>query len=300
MEWTADFDVRRKGSGPAGVNRPDALDAVAIVDCVTPSLQVNGRRHGAPGSPCDELIALSSVGVAERPALIAMGQNTKDAPALRHEDASEEQLLEAARSGDERAFSELIGRCVAQVRRGILRMVGNGQDAEDALQDSLLKAYLHLDQFRGTSSFSTWLHRIAINSALMLLRKRKVLAVISSDRNEDDPSSRDAWDVPDRSPNPEEIFAKRQSREGLSNAVDRLPSSFRSVIDRVYEEECSVQEAADAIGISVAATKSRLWRARLMLRSTLEKQRLSFCDLEYQPGESRNTSARAAIRTVPK
>jgi RNA polymerase sigma-70 factor (ECF subfamily) len=227
-----------------------------------------------------------------------MDQNTKDSPDLRQEDASEEQLLEAARSGDERAFSELIGRCVAQVRRKIFRMVRNQQDAEDVLQDSLLRAYLHLNQFRGDSSFSSWLHRIAINSAMMLLRKRKVLAVISSERHEDDPSSWDAWDVPDRSPNPEQIYAKRQALEGLSSAVEQLPSFFRGVIHEFYEGECSVQETADAVGISVAATKSRLVRARLMLRSALKEQRLSVCDLQYHLSESRN--ARAAARSVPR
>jgi RNA polymerase sigma-70 factor (ECF subfamily) len=222
---------------------------------------------------------------------MVMDQNTKDGPALRHKDASEQELLEAARGGDERAFGELIDRCVAQVRRRIFRMVRNQQDAEDVLQDSLLRAYLHLNQFRGASSFSSWLHRIAINSAMMLLRKRKVHAVISFDRHEDDPSSWDAWDVPDRSPNPEQIYAKRQVLEGLSNAVEHLPSFFRGVIDEFYDGECSVQETADAVGISVAATKSRLVRARLMLRLALKEQRLSFCDLQYQLGESRTASA---------
>jgi RNA polymerase sigma-70 factor (ECF subfamily) len=216
---------------------------------------------------------------------------TKGAAGLRHEDASEEQLLEAARGGDERAFGELIDRCVAQVRRRIFRMVRNQQDAEDVLQDSLLRAYLHLNQFRGASSFSSWLHRIAINSAMMLLRKRKVHAVISFDRHEDDPSSWDAWDVPDRSPNPEQIYAKRQVLEGLSNAVEHLPSFFRGVIDEFYDGECSVQETADALGISVAATKSRLVRARLMLRLALKEKRLSVHDLQYQLSESRNANA---------
>jgi RNA polymerase sigma-70 factor (ECF subfamily) len=272
MEWTVDIELRRKGHGRSDVDRPDA---VAIQDCVTPSLQVTGTRHGPPDPLSDESMALSSVAVTELPTLMVMGQNTKQALTFRHEDASEEQLLEAARSGDERAFGELIGRCVAPVRNRIFRMVCNRQDAEDVLQDSLLRAYIHLNQFRGSSRFSTWLYRIATNSAMMLLRKRKVLGVISSDRHEDAPSSWDAWDVPDRSPNPEQIYAERQALEGLSHAVEQLPSSFRSVIDKVYEGECSVQETADAIGISVAATKSRLQRARRMLRSELKEQRLS-------------------------
>lgn len=254
MKWTADVESRRKGNGRSGGNGPDASD---------------------------ESMALSTVTVAERSALMVMDQHPKDAPALCHANASEEQLLEAARSGDERAFGELIGRCVAQVRRGIFRIVRNRQDTEDVLQDSLLRAYIHLNQFRGSSSFSSWLYRIAINSAVMLLRKRKVLAVISSDRNDDDLSSWDTWDVPDRSPNPEQIYAKQQTLEGLSSAVKGLPSSFRSVIDKVYEGECSVQETADAIGISVSATKSRLMRARLLLRLALKEQRLSGCDLQY-------------------
>jgi RNA polymerase sigma-70 factor (ECF subfamily) len=233
-------------------------------------------------------MVLSSVAVTEPPTPMVMDQKTKTKGAAgpHHEDASEEQLLEAARSGDERAFGELIARCVAQVRRRIFRMVRNQQDTEDVLQDSLLRAYLHLDQFRGASSFSSWLHRIAINSAMMLLRKRKVHAVISFDRHDDDPSSWHAWDFPDRSPNPEQIYAKRQVLEGLSNAVEQLPSFFRGVIDEFYDGECSVQETADAVGISVAATKSRLVRARLMLRLALKERRLSVQDLQYQLNES--------------
>jgi hypothetical protein len=96
----------------------------------------------------------------------------------------------------------------------------------------------------------------------MLLGERKVLVVISSNRYEDDFSS---WDVLDRSLNPEEIYAKRQELEGLSSAVEQPPSSFRSVIDKVYEGECPVQEDAHTVGISVPASKSRLVRARLML-----------------------------------
>jgi RNA polymerase sigma-70 factor (ECF subfamily) len=295
MKWTADIELKRKGKGRVGANGPGA---VAIRDCDTPSLQVKGRRHGMSDSQSNESMAFSCVAVAEQPTQMVMDQLIKDAPALRHEDASEDQLLEAARGGDERAFVELISRCVAQVRRRIFRIVGNRQDAEDALQDSLLRAYIHLDQFRGNSSFSSWLYRIAINSSVMLLRKRKVFAVISSDRHEDDASSWDVWDVPDRSPNPEQIYAKRQGLEGLSNAVERLPSSLRSVIDKFYEGECSVQETADAIGISVAAAKSRLVRARLMLRLELEEQGLSACDLQYQLSESQNASARTATRAV--
>jgi RNA polymerase sigma factor (sigma-70 family) len=272
MQWIADIELRKKGNGRSDVNRPDAMGA--IQSCATPSLQVKGRRRRIPTYLNDESTALSSVAVAEPPTRMVMDQHTKDAPALHYEDASEEQLLEAARSGDERAFGELISRCIGQVRRRIFRIVRNRQDAEDALQDSLLRAYIHLGQFRGASSFSSWLYRIAINSAVMLLRKRKVLVVISSDRHEDDVSSWDTWDVPDRSLNPEQIYAKRQELEGLSSAVEQLPSSFRSVIDKVYEGECSVQETAHAIGISVAATKSRLVRARLMLRVALKEQRL--------------------------
>jgi RNA polymerase sigma factor (sigma-70 family) len=257
MELTAEIELGREVYAGLGLNGPGALGRAAIQDCVM-------------DSPDDELMTLSSVAEVEPTALMEMP--TRDEPALCHESASEAQLLVAARDGDERAFVELTSRCVAQVRSRIFRIVRNRQDAEDALQDSLFRAHVHLHQFRGASSFSSWLHRIAINSAVMVLRKRKVFTVISSDRNEDDPSSWDALDVPDRSPNPEQVYSKRQSLECLSNAVERLPSSLRGVIEKVYDGECSVQEAADAMGISIAATKSRLVRARRMLRLALEEQ----------------------------
>ena len=254
---TADIELTREVYGLSW-NGPDGLGATAIQDRDMDS--------------ADDELMTSSVVEAEPPARMGMAHRSKDEPALCHKDALEAELLVAARAGDERAFVELISRCVAQVRSRIFRIVRNRQDAEDALQDSLFRAHVHLHQFRGASSFSSWLHRIAINSAVMVLRKRKVFAVISSDRNEDDPTSWDAFDVPDRSPNPEQVYSKRQSLECLSNAVEQLPSSLRGVIERVYDGECSVQETADAMGISIAATKSRLVRARHMLRLALEEQ----------------------------
>lgn len=271
MDRTTGIELVRKGSGGACVNRPNAPGEVSIPDHVSRSLQVERRGRRRQGSLSGESVALASA--VEPRMLLVVDQHCKHETAFRHEHATEDQLLESAKSGDERAFVELTSRCVTRVRRRIFSIVRNHQDAEDALQDCLLRAYIHLHQFRGCSGFSTWIYRIAINSSVALLRKRKVRAAILSDRLEDDPSSCGAWDVPEGSPNPEQSYEKREALESLSRAVERLPFFYRSVVDYVYGKECSIQEAADAIGISVPAAKSRLMRARGMLRFTLEAQR---------------------------
>ncbi len=184
---------------------------------------------------------------------------------------SDLQLLEAARSSDEQAFVELTGRHIQMVHRKIFRILRNREDAEDILQEALFKAYGHLGEFRGTCAFSTWLTRIAINSALMLLRKRRSHSEVSFDQTRGDDQQWAEWEFPDPSPNAEQAYASRQTAGLLACAVKRLPSGYRSLVEQYHGKERSLREAADTLGITVAAAKSRLQRARLTIRSILEE-----------------------------
>lgn len=193
----------------------------------------------------------------------------------------ETEVLALAREGDVKAFSELVRRYEGKIFRLAQHITGNREDAEDVLQDALLKAYYHLDQFRGSSKFSTWLNRIAINSALMLLRKRRRTSETSFDRSDDEGQSWDTWDFPDPSPSAEQLYAGLQTSKLVSHAMQQLPVELRSIVDRYHDKECSTKEVADAMGITVTAVKSRLYRARRRLRAVMCKRNVSIVDMEY-------------------
>ncbi|UWZ85207.1 RNA polymerase sigma factor [Occallatibacter riparius] len=185
--------------------------------------------------------------------------------------ASDEDLLTAARSSDELAFAELCGRYRKSLYKVASRIVRHREDAEDVVQDTFFRAYLHLGYFRGTCRFSSWLTRIAINTALMLLRRRRSRPEVPCDQRGNEERKWEIREFPDPSPNPEQAYEERQTHDKLSRAVTRLPPAHRSVMIQHLAHEKSMQEIADTIGISVAATKSRLLRARLRIRSAMEE-----------------------------
>jgi RNA polymerase sigma-70 factor (ECF subfamily) len=201
--------------------------------------------------------------------------------ARKYGECSDEQLLAAARSGDDQAFVNLTSRYRASVQSRVFRILRNHEDAEDALQEALFKAYTHLDRFRGDCKFSTWLTRIAINSALMQMRHRRSHCEVSFHQRRDDDHTSEDLDFPDPSPNAEQMYAKRQTLGQLSNAVQRLPSPHRFIISEYHERERPMQEAADTLGITISAAKSRLLRARLALRAMLETKRMSMADTYF-------------------
>jgi len=195
--------------------------------------------------------------------------------------ATNEQLLEGARSADKDAFAELCSRHVQSVHRKVFRIARNHEDAEDVVQETLLKAYTHLSGFRGSCTFSTWLTSIAINCALMLLRKRKGHFESSFDHSMDDDQTWSSREFADPHLDTERSYARRQAINVLSRAVVRLPLRYRSVLERHHAREQSMKETADALGLSVAAVKSRLLRARLNLRASLAKKGISIADAYF-------------------
>ena len=184
-------------------------------------------------------------------------------------ETSNEMLVSMAKSGDVNAFVELIKRHADTVFLSTYRITGNRQDAEDALQESFLRAFIHMNKFQERSSFSTWLTRIAINSALMILRKKRSSSEISIDRTDGSAGDFETWEP--RSPweDPESRYVRRERHELLRQAIQQLPPVFRDVIELLQAKECSNREIAQSLGISVPAVKSRLARARKALRTSL-------------------------------
>src|SRR5512142_3295959 len=188
------------------------------------------------------------------------------------EPASEElALVTAAKAGDMGAFEELVRRYDRNVFRIAQHITQNREDAEDVVQDAFLKAFQNLEQFQGQSKFYTWLVRIAVNEALMKLRKRRPERFVSLDedvKTEEDSMPRE---VADWSPNPEQQYSQAELRDILGKTIQGLPPSFRTVFVLRDVEGLSTEETAEALGLSIPAVKSRLLRARLQLRERLSK-----------------------------
>lgn len=192
----------------------------------------------------------------------------------RYAERSEAELLIAARSGDHRAFGQLCERHVGALKRKAFRIVGNAEDSEDIVQDTMLTAYQQLPSFRGTSKFYTWLSRIGTNNALMLLRKRKVRSEVSVDVVSSSPREWEQWEFPDRSPNPEQVCASRQVGDFLQEAIGKLPNKYREIV-KCYRDECRLTEIAESLALSVPAVKLRRFRARQTLRRFLRSRKIT-------------------------
>jgi RNA polymerase sigma-70 factor (ECF subfamily) len=186
-----------------------------------------------------------------------------------HNKMSDALLVSAAKSGDAIAFVELSARHSEMILRRTYRIVKNWQDAEDVLQESFMKAFVHLNGFQERSSFSSWLTRIAINSSLMLLRKRRGHLEISTDAMCDEFGDWNRWGPRDGAESPESRCARREREELLKGAIQRLPPLLREVVQLSHGEDRSMEEVAQFLGISVPAVKSRLARARTALRTSL-------------------------------
>ena len=188
------------------------------------------------------------------------------------EPVSEElMLVNAARGGDIGAFEQLVRKYDRNVFRIANHITQNREDAEDVVQDAFLKAFQNLGQFQGQSKFYTWLVRIAVNEALMRLRRRRPERMVSLDEDINTGEDTIPREVADWSPNPEQLYNQSELREILQKTIQGLPPSFRTVFVLRDVEGLSTEETADALNLSIPAVKSRLLRARLQLRERLTK-----------------------------
>jgi len=179
-------------------------------------------------------------------------------------------LVAAAKGGDISAFETLVGRYERKIFRLAQNITQNKEDAEDVMQEAFLKSYQHLGEFQGNSRFYTWLVRIAVNQALMKLRKRRPNQV-SLDEEVDTGEDTMPREVEDWGPSPEERYKQSELGGILSSTIAELEPPFRIVFQLRDIEELSTEETAEALGLSIPAVKSRLLRARLKLRQKLNR-----------------------------
>lgn len=184
-----------------------------------------------------------------------------------------EDLLLALRTGSSAAFNQLQKRYSKLLYRRILSITRNHEDAEDALQDTFMRAFQAFDSFQGRSHVSTWLTRIAINSALMVIRRRRPSCAEASLTP---PSRSEAgfqeFDVPDSAPTPEEACDLKQRLDGMWNAIERLDPKSRHALGIQVTMEYTLEEMAHTLDVSVAAAKARLHRARKRLAARLDQR----------------------------
>jgi RNA polymerase sigma-70 factor (ECF subfamily) len=183
----------------------------------------------------------------------------------------EAAVVAQARLGDAKAFSELLRRYEGKIFRLALHITQNREDAEDVLQEAFLKAYEHLDQFQGQSKFYTWIVRIAVNQALMKLRKRKSDRSVSLDDDIDTGEDKVAREIAAWDENPEQRYTREEMNQILTAAIEGLAPIYRAVFVLRDVDGLSTEEAAEALDLSVPAVKSRLLRARLQLRDKLTR-----------------------------
>jgi RNA polymerase sigma-70 factor (ECF subfamily) len=182
----------------------------------------------------------------------------------------ESALIAAAKNGNARAFEVLMARHQQRILAVALRRTRVRQDAEDIMQQSFQKAFLHLHQFEGRSSFSTWLTRIAINEAQMLLRKSGGKREVSIDDLNENAENVIPLEIPDSAPDPETDYSQQEWRRMLSFAMNELPHRTRRAIQLRDLDERSTEETARIMGISVEAVKARIFHGRKKLRKKLE------------------------------
>jgi len=183
----------------------------------------------------------------------------------------ESVLVSQAREGDTEAFAALVRRYEGKIFRLAQHITQNREDAEDVLQETFMKAYEHLDQFKGDSKFYTWIVRIAVNQALMKLRRRRTDKSVSLDETIDTGEDTVVREIAAWGEDPEQRFSREELSQILDGAIEGLEPIYRSVFVLRDIEEMSTEETAETLGLSVPAVKSRLLRARLQLRERLTR-----------------------------
>ena len=184
----------------------------------------------------------------------------------------EAALVARAKDGDANAFTDLVKQYDRRIFRMAKQITQNDEDAEDVLQEAFLKAYSHLDDFQGNSKFYTWIVRIAVNEALMKLRKRRSDRTVPLDDPIDTGEDVVAREIAVWDETPEDKYSRDELGEILDEAIQSLKPAYRTVFILRDIEEMSIEETAEALNLSISAVKSRLLRARLQLRDKLTRQ----------------------------
>jgi RNA polymerase sigma-70 factor (ECF subfamily) len=186
-------------------------------------------------------------------------------------EVSETELIFKAREGDRNAFNELVRIHAQGVMNVIYRMCGDAQVAEDAAQETFIRAWSHLGSFRVDSSLRNWLYRIALNAATDMLRKEKHIL----------PNDMDDFSFADPQPGPEGVYLQEERTALVQAAIQSLPDASRAVLVLKEYEGLSYREIADALDIPIGTVMSRLNYARKTLKEKLEGQRIVLMEAEH-------------------
>jgi RNA polymerase sigma-70 factor, ECF subfamily len=184
-------------------------------------------------------------------------------------------VLESAQAGSHAAFEALQNKYSRRLFKQIVAITRHHEDAEDALQDTFCKAYVALPLFERRCHVYTWLSRIAINCALMKVRKRRIQMELSFDDQDRENGEKLVFEIPDQGRSPEELFRVEESLRHLTDLIASLDPISRLILDLRLEHEYSIDEIAKVLSVSVSAVKARLYRAKHSLRIFLPAARYS-------------------------
>jgi RNA polymerase sigma-70 factor (ECF subfamily) len=202
---------------------------------------------------------------------LVMNNRSKPTILYSRDPGMDEALVSAAKNGNQRAFEVLVERHQQRMLAFARRYTRVREDAEDVVQQTFQKAFIHLNKFQGKSSFSTWLTRIAINEALMLMRRSHALREIPVNDSSDQGVAASAMEIHDASPDPETSYLRRERVQILSETLENLRPGLRLAIALRELAELSTEETARRMGVSVGTVKARLFHARRKLREKLSR-----------------------------
>jgi RNA polymerase sigma-70 factor, ECF subfamily len=212
---------------------------------------------------------------------------------------SEAWLLPDAKSGEAEAFEGVCEALRPRLLKIALRITRNREDAEDAVQDSLMRAYLHIEDFQGNCTLSTWLTRIVMNSALMINRRNRTARHVSTEALSRPGEPRLDFQIPDRTPNPEQSYLQSERTRILHGAIRKLRPRMRAVLEMAQLRDLPAKEIAKLLGISAVAAKSRLVHARATLRKSFALRAIAHTRTEprheFAPGVYRSSFFVACI-----
>ncbi len=186
-------------------------------------------------------------------------------------DPNEMRLINDARSGDDKSFELLIEGCKTKAYNTALHYLKNEEDARDALQESLIKIFLHLDKFKGKSRFDTWVYRIVVNTCNDYLRKKSRSEVNSLHQYTDDGGF--VIEIPDDDADPSEVLEKRETTNLILNCLGRMPKNQRLIIILRDIQGFTYEEIGEILGCAMGTVKSRINRARRRLKEYVAEQK---------------------------
>ena len=204
-------------------------------------------------------------------------------------------LVHASKDGDVAAFEQLVKRYDRKLFRIAQSVTHNQEDSQDAVQETFLRAYQHLVEFRGDSQFSTWLIRITLNQSLMKLRKQRATREVSLDDDFGTDEDMFPREVIDWAPNAEELYSVSELRDILLKTIEELRPILRAVFVLQDLEGLSTDQTAEVMNLSQSAVKSRLWRALLQLRERLNK----YFGKQAEPAGAESTFYKLLARATP-